>query len=195
LVKRNAAAIATLLPNQTKANALIKGNDNVVAEMAKKEVLLVGLLGVAYSENGGGLRAKYKSAIDLVVDMNGKTNTNLLMGLFGINAIGDHGFDVLNFEVTVENLSVENITFNDLNTAEIYFKDNILNFGTWNELIGANNILDIGISLELTEQHLGQGFSTQFATAASTAVVPISAAIWLFGSGMLGLLTFARRRK
>ncbi|VAW57432.1 hypothetical protein MNBD_GAMMA07-2333, partial [hydrothermal vent metagenome] len=46
-----------------------------------------------------------------------------------------------------------------------------------------------------TEQHLGQGFSTQFATAASTAVVPIPAAIWLFGSGMLGLLTFARRRK
>jgi len=192
---RAVTSIGDALPDFKSLSNVQSLASNIVTGFTDKRILMAGILGVGYSENGSGIEAKYNSSISLKIDMNGKANTDLLMGLYGFSVTGDHGFDVLNFDIRLEGSPVENITFNDLATAEIYFNDNIFNFGRWDGLISNDNLLDIRISLKLTEQHLGQGFSTQFATAASTAVVPIPAAIWLFGSGMLGLLTFARRRK
>jgi len=90
----------------------------------------------------------------------------------------------------------------------IAFNDNALNFGLWGDLISADNVLDLKFSLDLTEQHAGQGFSTNLIAGAgainnltvaprlaAATVVPVPAAVWLFGSGLLGLLTISRRRK
>ncbi len=189
-----AATFATLLPNQVSANAIIAGNANIEANLADKEALVVGFMAASYSENGNS-RGTFLSEIDLAIDMRGKADTDFLLGLFDSSSQGDHGFDTLSFSVTSGRNRLENILFNDLAAAESYFNDNTLNFGLWSELIGPGELLNLTISLSLVEQHLGQGFSAGFAAAGgAAAVVPVPAAVWLFGSGLLGLIAVARKR-
>jgi len=186
-------AFASLLPDQAAAKAITAGNIGVEAGLADKESLAIGLMGGSFSVNGVS-RSSYSSVIDLSIDMQGKDNTDLLLGLFGSTVTGDHGFDTLSFEFTIEGTQVENILFRDLATAESFFTDNVLNYGLWGDLVSADNILDLSVSLNLTEQHLGQGFNAGFVAAGGVAVVPVPATIWLFGSGLAGLFAFSRRR-
>ncbi|VAW59516.1 hypothetical protein MNBD_GAMMA11-2899, partial [hydrothermal vent metagenome] len=65
---------------------------------------------------------------------------------------------------------------------------------SWQDLISTDDILNVGVLLDITEQHAGEGFSTNFIVGAGSPV-PVPAAVWLFGSGLLGLLAAARRRR
>ncbi|VAW56056.1 hypothetical protein MNBD_GAMMA07-1055, partial [hydrothermal vent metagenome] len=205
----SATAYATLLPSAADAATLIAGNTNIEAAMLGKEALATGFLGAAFSENGVATSGQlYSSAIDFNIDMNGKVNSNLSVGLFDSITRGDHGFDSLLFKIMIEGSEVESLLFSSLAAAENYFNDNVLNFGLWGDVISADNVLDLNFSLDLTEQHAGQGFSTNLIAGAGATyglvvaprlavatVVPVPAAVWLFGSGLLGLLTVVRRRK
>jgi len=203
------AAYATLFPSASDAAALITGNAKVETAMSDKEALAAGLFATNYSDTGiETIDFFFQNSIDFNIDMDSKINSDLLVGLLGTNVIGDHGFDALRFRVVVEDLEVENKLFNDLASAEIYFNDNALNFGLWGDLISDDNVLDLKILFNLVEGHIGQGFSTNLIvgagaitnlvvapSVAAATVVPVPAAVWLFGSGLLGLLTIARRRK
>jgi len=54
--------------------------------------------------------------------------------------------------------------------------------------------MEVAFALSLTTDDLGAGFSSDLIFGNST-VVPIPPAFWLFGSGLLGLVGMARRKK
>lgn len=123
-------------------------------------------------------------------------DTNLLIGLLDPGYSGGHGFDNLHFRTDIEGTTVTDLTLTDLGTAISYFDDNVLDYGLWKDLISTDNVLDITFYFDLTEQHLGEGFNTNFIVGAS--VVPVPAAVWLFGSGLIGLIgliSLAKRKK
>lgn len=189
-----AVAFANLFPQQVNADAAIAGNESVQLAFSGLDAIAVGLLGGAYSENGAGVSEIFKSEINFKIDMNGVDNTDVIIGLLDPVVTGEHGFDVLRFSVSIENTRVENIIFRDFIEAEKYFDDNLLNLGLFGDLISSDNILNIALSLDVTESHQDEGFSGNFALgAAGVTTVPVPAAAWLFISGFLGLLSVSRR--
>lgn len=103
------------------------------------------------------------------------------------------GFDSLSLRVDVEGAQVTNVSFTDLGTALAFFDDTVLDYGFWGDQISSDNVLDIRFYLDLNEQHLGEGFNTNFIVGVSA--VPVPAAVWLFGSGLLALLGVVRKRR
>ncbi|VAW73427.1 hypothetical protein MNBD_GAMMA10-100, partial [hydrothermal vent metagenome] len=191
-----AGAFATLLPSAADAVTLLVGNTSVEVAMLNKQALATGLLGGSFSENGSATTGQlYTSSADFNIDMTDKVNTDLLVGLLDPVAVGDHGFDSLRVRLNIEGQQTTDLTFTDLLTAEAFLDDNALNFGLWADLISSDNVLDIEIILDITEQHLGEGFSTNFIVGGGVSAVPVPGAVWLFGSGLLGLLVAARRRR
>jgi len=190
-----AAAFATLLPDAADAAAVMAGNVNVEAAMLDKQALATGLLGGRFSENGTATTGQlFSSSADFNIDMTDKTNTSLIVGMLDPLVTGVHGFDSLRVRLNIEGTLVSDLTFADLGTAQTYLDDNVLDFGFWGDLVGTDNVLDIALFLDITEQHVGEGFSTNFIVGAGSPV-PVPAAVWLFGSGLFGLLATARRRR
>ncbi len=170
-------------------------NVNVAAAINNNEGLALALLGSAASDDKGSLlRQTFSSSVDFEIDMKEKMNTDLLIGMLDPLIAGDHGFEILKFTINVENKTVER-TFTDLDTANIFFNDNVENFGLWGDLISDDNVLDISFDFNLKERHSGQGFSVDFIIAAGDkVVVPLPAGIWLFCSGLLGLIVISCKR-
>ena len=194
LTDTQASAFADLLPTTAEAAAALQGNSRVQAALSAENSLALGLLGGAYSLGSvEGVSNTYSSVIEFSVDMNEQASGALKLGLLDPLFSGAHGFDNLSFRVDVEGVQVTNVSFTDLGAARSYFDDTVLNYGFWPDQISADNVLDMRFYFDLTEQHLGEGFNTNFVVGVSA--VPAPAAVWLFGSGLLGLLGVARRRR
>ncbi len=125
--------------------------------------------------------------------MDGQADGSLQLGLLDPLFTGTHGFDSLSLRVDVEGAQVTNVSFTDLGTALAFFDDTVLDYGFWGDQISSDNVLDIRFYLDLNEQHLGEGFNTNFIVGVSA--VPVPAAVWLFGSGLLALLGVVRKRR
>ncbi len=194
LAGTQAMAFADLLPSAADAAAAMQGNSRVQAALNAQDSLALGLLGGAYSSGGSdGFSNIYSSTIDFRVDMNGRANGALQLGLLDPDFSGMHGFDSLAFRVDVEGAVVTSTVFTDLDSALAYFDDTVLDYGFWSDRISADNVLDIRLYFDLDEQHAGEGFDASFIVGVSA--VPVPAAVWLFGGGLLGLAGFARRRR
>ena len=98
-------------------------------------------------------------------------------------------FDSLQFQVFVEgNLEVDETFFNAAD-ADAFFDDQLLTISSLGgSLVGD---LDLKFQFDLTASTAGDGYFTNFVVG----TVPIPATVWLFGSGLLGLVGMAGRRK
>ncbi|VAW55918.1 hypothetical protein MNBD_GAMMA07-539, partial [hydrothermal vent metagenome] len=193
------AAYATLLPSQTDAATIVAGNTNVEAVIGTINTVAIGLLGGTFSDVNSAIRSQlFTSEIDLNIDMAEAEISNLIVGFLDPVIIGDHGFDSLRFRIDIEGTQVLDNTFNDFTSSISFFDDNVLDFGAWTNLISDNNVLDVTFTLDQTEQHQGEGFSSNFILAAGanneTSPVPLPAAFWLFSSGLMGLIAVTRKR-
>lgn len=60
----------------------------------------------------------------------------------------------------------------------------------------SGNIDGIGLSMTgIQTNRLSDPLRSPYAYTINAAVVPVPAAVWLFGSGLLGLIGFARKKK
>lgn len=193
----HSVALATLLPNNATMDAIVAGNPNIQANLGygNGDSLMVGLLGGAYSDGGAeDALATYSALLNFRIDMfELGSQENLLLGLYNPYGLGN-GFDSLHFLVQVEGSSFIDETFTDMNTAFDYFNDNTLDLGLWSSYINGAD-LDLTISLDLTAQNIGDGFGFGMGLSNATmSAVPVPSAIWLFCSGLIGLIGIARRK-
>jgi len=197
------AAFATLLPNQRDSASAISGNVNVAAELFDNEVLAMAVLGGGEISKGQDLRLT--STVDFKVDMLSNPNDFLIIGMLDPFVAGDHGFDQLIFRIDVEDTKIVDVTFTLLDSALALFDDNVLNIGLWRDFISIDESLDVSFFLEVYEEHAGQSFNSNFILGSSVdggadffvplfvpSPVPIPAALWLFCSGLVGLLSLRR---
>jgi hypothetical protein len=150
---------------------------------------------LAYGIAGGGAATGsvsgdalvYTSVIDLAVSIT-PTSDDLLIGFLDPLTNGN-GFDSLHLQVFIEgNLEVDE-TFLNSAAADAFFDDNLLVFTDWE--VGLVGDLDLQLQFEVTASNAGDRYFTSFAIG----VVPIPPAVWLFGSGLLGLIGLARRKR
>jgi hypothetical protein len=194
-----AAAFATALPSDSDVQAALAGNPNVALNFevgGANDILGSVLLGGAHSGSGSAALLTYTSRAEFTLDMTPLLGSGqgLLVGLLDPTALGI-GFDTLGFQIEMQGSIVTNETFTSLGDALVYFDDRTLNLDNWAVgLTPGDAVLDIAFMLRLTTGDPGAGFSTDFIFANST-VIPIPRAVWLFGSGLLGLIVTARKHK
>jgi hypothetical protein len=70
------------------------------------------------------------------------------------------------------------------------------NLGLFHTEDGINNLMSPdGTSTELTGDQIVAVLNNDFAIDSGVAPVPIPAAVWLFGSGLIGLVSFSRKKR
>ena len=194
----HSAAFATALPSDADILEALAGNPNVEQNFdvgGTSDVLGLVVLGGAYSDNGSGILQTYTSNVNFQFNMTPLlgNSQDWLVGLLDPTALGV-GFDTLNFQIALEGSTVIDEMFTDLGGAAAYFDDRTLNLGSWADGISDDNILDVAIEFSLTTDDLGSGFSSDLIFGNST-VIPLPPSVWLFGSGLLGLIVISRRKK
>lgn len=192
------AAFATALPSDADAQTALEGNPNVELNFdvgGASDILGLVVLGGAYSGNGLGTSQTYISTVDFQLNMTPLlgNSQDLLVGLLDPTSLGV-GFDTLNFQIALEGSTVIDEMFTDLGDAAAYFDNQTLNLDSWADGISDDNILDVAFALSLTTDDLGAGFSSDLIFG-NSAVIPLPPAVWLFGSGLLGLMVICRRKK
>jgi len=190
----HSAAFGIGLPGDEDVNTAMAGNQNVISNFdvsGNSDILGAVLLGGGYSNDAIGTQI-YSSYVDFDLNMSQLTDPqNLLVGFLDPTITGN-GFDTLNFRIFQEGVSVVDELFTDSTSAFHYFNNQTLDLGDWTQMLDGN--LDLMFQLDLTTSSTGDSFNTDFIFGNST-VVPIPSAVWLFGSGLIGLVGFARRKK
>ena len=103
------------------------------------------------------------------------------------------GFDSLRFQIFEEGASVFDQTFANAASADAFFDDNILNLGLWTT--GLSGDLDLAFQFDLVASGLNDGYSLNLIAGVTSSPVPLPASVWLFASGLLGLLVVRRRTR
>ena len=109
-----------------------------------------------------------------------------------------NNFTIDNTNSTLNNSFVGNIPFTTTLSSPFSFDDGFL-FARYDA--DSNVFLNIGDGLNLVQNGIpgcASGGSCQTFTTGSwtrTSVIPVPAAVWLFGSGLIGLIGVARRKK
>jgi len=151
--------------------------------------------------NWGGLTAGDSISADLVLDTGSYTGTGLETFYFtGSNTL-DITAGTFSFDESMDSALSSSITFQN---GELYDLD----FGALFGVNGAPEEFDsFGLGIlaqrsEVTGRSKGQDVITDYllaahweATTLAPTVVPVPAALWLFGSGLIGLAGFAKRKK
>ena len=139
------------------------------------------------------------TSVDFHMDMSSAgPQNNLVVGLLGSGGWYNNGFQSLNFQASVEGVTVIDISFADLISADNYFSDKTLFLGDWTQLISNDNILDLAFLVSMTGQW-GDSFSTNLIVGTTMTEtgnpVPLPPALWLLISGLLGVFSFGCKRK
>ena len=130
------------------------------------------------------------------------TDTELLVGLVNNPLISRGGFDFLNFDLLLNGQAygaTDSIFENDAATSSdalAAFNDSVFSFGS---LAAGNYELQFLMNMDVNN---GGNFYGEFvfgagdgSNALALSQVPVPAAVWLFGSGLIGLIGVARRKK
>ncbi len=150
----------------------------------------VHVAGGASTLTDGGAHT-YTSTLDFDLDMSGFSGARLLVGL--LDPLGEgNGFDNLRFRIFQEGNTVLDQNFATLASALTYFDDGVIDLGAWSS--GLVGDLDLTFQLDVVASAVNDGFHLNL-VAGVTGVVPVPPAVWLFGSGLLGLVGIARRKK
>ena len=133
------------------------------------------------------------------------TATNSIYGELGYFTLDESAFDSTPTQ-SVSNTNILALNFIDPLIGETFGTDDIFRPGTmWFELNNGTPEIAWSLSsflavnenavfLEVVGLHdviMGAGYEVQW----DTSTVPVPAAVWLFGSGLLGLVGFAKRKK
>jgi hypothetical protein len=184
------------LPDQAVVDNFIAGNGNAESIFGdpgsvNENIMLGGLFSeTAYGYSASNGYVSGNNFIEMALEMDKLEVQKLYVGLFDGDAqqYGDYGWDALTFLLTVEGAELARETFSSTAEAELYFADNLLMFN--NIGISGDGVLDVRLEF-LTADGESAGMYGNFAVATA---VPIPAAVWMFGSGLLGLFGFAKRR-
>jgi hypothetical protein len=164
--------------------------------MKKKPVIYVGL----QPGTDGGIKigtAQAAGAIDQPWHLNGHSGSDFTVT--GPSALGNHG--------TISGVvSIGNGSLLDMSNWRFTYDGATINLGgvssrgdtheatfNWNGTYGDPFTLDYSAHVPYGESFSGQPYKLHMVGAVEP--VPLPAAAWLFGSGLLGLLGIARRKK
>ncbi|RDH84501.1 MAG: hypothetical protein DIZ80_03205 [endosymbiont of Galathealinum brachiosum] len=148
--------------------------------------------------NWGGLTAGDSISANLVLDTEGYTGTGSETFYFtGSNTL-DITAGTFSFDESMDSALTSSITFQNGELAD-------LNFGALFGINGAPEEFDsfgLGILAQrsVTTGNGGNAVTTDYVLSAhweatTLSPVPVPAALWLFGSGLIGLAGLAKRRK
>jgi len=183
---REAVAYAAGDPNFVPG--LNGNNPTVLGAMGSAELLVYGIMGGSASTVVDGGAHTYTSILDFDLDMSGFSGDRLLVGL--LDPVGEgSGFDSLRFRIFLENNTVLDQNFTTLANALSFFDDKRIDLGDWTS--GLVGDLDLGFQLDITASVVNDGFHLNLVAG----VVPVPPSVWLFGSGLLGMIGIARRKK
>ncbi len=103
-------------------------------------------------------------------------------------SLGD-GFNSSSLDIYLNGVLMSDNQFTSLASAQAFFTDNPIAFGSWGD-----ELADIGIIFSLTSDQPNSGFAFDYAIGTTT---PLPAALPLFATGLgaLGLLGWRRKRK
>jgi len=196
------ASFVTAMPEAVDVRAALSGNTAVAGDFdmgGTSDLLGLVTLGGAYPGDGSGLSQMYISNAYFQLDMTSLlgSSQDLIVGLLDPTVIGS-GFDTLTFQILKQNAFLLNETFTLLDDALNYFNDQSLNFGDWTTGLGSGDTMQLEFIMYLTSDDPGAGFYSDLIFGNFTpgsGVVPEPSAIWLFGSGLLGLIGVAKHKR
>ncbi len=191
LIGVNAGVLATKRPLGSDVLLALASNPNASAIFADASNVY-GLVaqGASVSDDSSFTTNSItlSSTADFSIDLSDlPSDENLIIALLDSAADGG-GFDVLDFEVTVEGNLVVDEQFTDLAAALAFFNDNVIDLGALDVLV-SDGILDIVFDMDLTSNDPGDGF--RYDLAFGNAIPEPSTALLL----ALGLVALAHRRR
>jgi hypothetical protein len=156
-------------------------NQTVLAAITDKPILGYGVLGGVTSG---------KSALTYSVDISGISNPqHLVVGLLD-PIFTDSGFDSLEFSILGQGNMLFDQTFS-FSEAQSFFDDHVIDLGSLSDIVGSGLNLNLAFNFSL-EGANNSGFDFNFIFA-DPSPTPIPGAVWLFGSGLIGIIAFRRK--
>jgi hypothetical protein len=136
---------------------------------------------------------------------NGTATSSANVGIYS-NAIANNTAQTLLFNFGYDITALTNAVGDDaLATASVLISESLGGGGTiYVDILASANSLGSSLddqstvgsfSIELSAYNYGQLNAAISTEGSATSVVPVPAAVWLFGSGLLGLVGIARRRQ
>ena len=196
----HAVAFGTGLPSVTDViNVITTPNvDSSFDVGGTSDILGMVVLGGQNVDGSGA--TTYTSKVGFSLDLSGlgHSQQDLLVGILDPFVKAD-GFDSLDFQIFKEGALAFSKSCTDLACALGFFSDNVLDLGAIGS--GVSGDLDLLFQLDLVASgydfglNEGDGFSFNLIFGNAAAPVPLPAAVWLFGSGLLGLFGITRREK
>ena len=187
----------SVLPDANAISQVFSGNSDVASNFdlnGGSDVLALMTIGAL--QDGSIISDSFSNDVRLSMDMSQlSTQQDLIFGFMN-PVITGNGFDSMTFQIYQENNLVVDELFGDALSASSFFNDQTLNLGDWTQ--GLFSDLDLLFLIDFDISTEGDGFLFDVAYGNSSigaGVVPVPAAVWLFGSGFIALLGFARRRK
>ena len=147
----------------------------------------VGSMGIGAGDAASsGSLLSYQTSANFV--FNYETNAHFVLGLMSNQSLGD-GFNSSSLDIYLNGVLMSDNQFTSLASAQAFFTDNPIAFGSWGD-----GLADIGIIFSLTSDQPNSGFAFDYAIGTTT---PLPAALPLFATGLgaLGLLGWRRKRK
>ena len=211
---KEAVAYGIAAPIAEDVSATLAGHSAVDSNFHNgidSQILLMGTMSVLNTSLASGLH-DYHSLLNLDIDTSSVVNPqSILIGLlnpsWGTNNFLTGNTDSLTFSYSVTGAGgsfSHSYVFNstNINDAANLFNDTILNLGALTDVVtSTNKYLNLAFNLDLQTGVIGAGLNLGLIAgvtfpiiSAPPAAVPLPTAIWLFGSGLVGLLSFTRRK-
>lgn len=176
-----------LLASYSANSATIEILPSVVNQTAGN-VFMVDIVGRDFTDGSGGSQG---GGLEITWD---NSIVNLQGGLAGLNITfpGDEGlalpptlavdslsFSVLSFLTVAESadFNIATLTFDAVAAGAFNMGVNVSPLDVWTDSVGLIDVMPTGVGAAVT-----------------VSAVPVPAAVWLFGSGLVGLIGMARRR-
>ncbi|HHJ14667.1 MAG TPA: hypothetical protein ENJ79_09895 [Gammaproteobacteria bacterium] len=176
------------------AQARLSSGIGSLASTATLDRLGTVRLGGAYAGTSAGTSQLTDASVRVSLDPAALGTPDILgLALFAPSLSGN-GFDSLRLTVIADGRNLLDRQFTDALAALDYFNNNSLDLGNWADFVsgGPTSNLDLEFILALNTGAPGDGFVFNLAFGNGPVVVPLPAAVWLFLSGLTGLLMGAR---
>lgn len=152
-----------------------------------------------------------RPGIDLNLTVNaaedaGKTHENLdFINIFFVNTAAGFslkddshvaGFAFINNNGISQFVGSDLLSFGQQIIADVVAHEIGHNLGLVHTEDGINNLMSPnGIGNTLTSDQIAIVLNSNFAIEADVTTIPVPAAVWLFGSGLIGLVSFSRKKR
>jgi hypothetical protein len=183
---QTAYALSTALPGKAYATTQIGSARNVASALLAPRDAVFGtaILGANYASDGGGVSTAYSATSTFDFGYGGDLKLGLIAGqVTGFSS--EEGFESMEFNLEADGVDILDVTFRNLDAAESFFNDNVINLGSD---FGPN--LDLNFGYTLVADGSG-GFGFDFALGGA---VPESSTWAMMLVGLVTLGYAGRRR-